>query len=231
MKTRIELLDLWRSLCVFLMLGYHLLYDLAAFGYLDAAVMSSLPLRAVRGFGGGSFILISGAALCFSAQPLRRGFFLLCVGAAMTAATAAVGYPAAFGVLELLGVCQMVFGALRPRLERVRLPYLAAVAAIAFALTAALTARVTVAWRWLYPLGLKYPGFYSSDYYPVFPWAFLFLLGFCLGRRMAARREELPLLSAHFPPALTFAGRHSLLIYLVHQPLFWGVLTLLQKMA
>lgn len=65
MKTRIELLDLWRSLCVFLMLGYHLLYDLAAFGYLDAAVMSSLPLRAVRGFGGGSFILISGAALCF----------------------------------------------------------------------------------------------------------------------------------------------------------------------
>ena len=183
MKTRIELLDLWRSLCVFLMLGYHLLYDLAAFGYLDAAVMSSLPLRAVRGFGGGSFILISGAALCFSAQPLRRGFFLLCVGAAVTAATAAV------------------------------------------------TARVTVAWRWLYPLGLKYPGFYSSDYYPVFPWAFLFLLGFCLGRRMAARREELPLLSAHFPPALTFAGRHSLLIYLVHQPLFWGVLTLLQKMA
>lgn len=166
-----------------------------------------------------------------SAQPLRRGFFLLCVGAAVTAATAAVGYPAAFGVLELLGVCQMVFGALRPRLERVRLPYLAAVAAIAFALTAALTARVTVAWRWLYPLGLKYPGFYSSDYYPVFPWAFLFLLGFCLGRRMAARREELPLLSAHFPPALTFAGRHSLLIYLVHKPLFWGVLTLLQKMA
>ena len=110
----------------------------------------------------------------------------------MTAATAAVGYPAAFGVLELLGVCQMVFGALRPRLERARLAYLAAVAAIAFALTAALTARVTVAWRWLYPLGLRYPGFYSSDYYPVFPWAFLFLLGFCLGRRMAARREELP---------------------------------------
>lgn len=231
MKTRIELLDLWRSLCVFLMLGYHLLYDLAAFGYLDAALMASLPLRIVRIFGGGSFILISGAALCFSGQPQRRGFFLLCAGAAVTAVTAAVGYPAAFGVLELLGVCQMVFGALRPRLERVRLPYLAAIAALAFALTAVFTARITVPWRWLYPLGLKYPGFYSSDYYPLLPWAFLFLLGFCLGRWMAGKRTSLPLLSAHFPPALTFAGRHSLLIYLVHQPLFWGALTLVEKMA
>lgn len=230
MKTRIELLDLWRALCVLLMLGYHLLYDLAAFGRLDAAVMDSLPLRAVRAFGGGSFILISGAALCFSASPQRRGFFLLCAGCAVTAATAAIGRPAAFGALELLGVCQMVFGALRPRLARVRTPVLALLAAAGFALTAALTARVTVPWRWLYPLGLKYPGFYSSDYYPLFPWAFLFLLGVCLGRLLEAHRSARAL-TAHFPPALTFAGRHSLVLYLVHQPVFWGALTLLEKLG
>jgi uncharacterized membrane protein len=69
------------------------------------------------------------------------------------------------------------------------------------------------------------------DYYPLLPWAGMALLGVVVGntfypagtRRFALsdRSEWLPL------RALQWLGRHALLIYLVHQPVLFGVLSLL----
>lgn len=68
-------------------------------------------------------------------------------------------------------------------------------------------------------------GFFSTDYFPLLPWLFLFWAGyflhFCMGR---ARME--PLHRSVCAP-LGWLGRHSLGIYLLHQPVIYGVLLLL----
>ena len=220
MKQRIELLDLWRSLCVCVMVAFHLCYDLMLFGRVPAPAMSSLAAKIITWVFGGSFVFISGVCLRFSRDPLRRGFFVFCAGAAVTAVTVLLGMPVAFGILQLLGVCVMLCGALRERIERLVSPLFAAVMALLFALSWLLTAKLRVPWRWLYPLGLRTADFFSADYWPVFPWIFLFLLGFACGK--ALQRSAHSLLQKRFPPPLTWPGKHSLIIYLLHQPILYG---------
>ena len=50
MKQRIELLDFWRSLCLFIMVAFHLCYDLAMFGVIPMDVMTSLPAKLITWF-------------------------------------------------------------------------------------------------------------------------------------------------------------------------------------
>ncbi len=78
--------------------------------------------------------------------------------------------------------------------------------------------RITVPCAWLFPLGLTAQGFYSGDYWPLLPNFGWFLLGAVLGRRLyPARRPLLPALQGK-APFLSFCGRHSLLLYLLQQP-------------
>ena len=72
--------------------------------------------------------------------------------------------------------------------------------------------------RLLTPLGFPYPGFRSSDYFPLLPWFFLYLCGYFLGGIVAAHpRWQRPL--TRNVPALGAVGRKALPIYLIHQPL------------
>ena len=80
---------------------------------------------------------------------------------------------------------------------------------------------LTVNTFWLVPLGLLPRGFASSDYFPLLPWLFLFWTGYFLYRlRPEEPHKELPCI-----PVATFMGRHSLVVYLLHQPAVYAVLT------
>ena len=224
MKQRFEWLDLWRSLAVLTMLVFHAMLDLELFGVLRPGTMETPPADVVRYLGGGSFILISGMLALRSDKSLRRGFLIFCIGAAVAAVTALVGLPVRFGILQLLGICMMLCGALRDRLRRLTGPAFAAACLILFAGTWLLTTRLTVSWSLLYPLGLRTKDFFSADYWPLLPWGFLYLLGTQLG---AALLRGGPRERQTIPGALTFPGRHSLVIYLVHQPILYGLAWLL----
>ena len=84
---------------------------------------------------------------------------------------------------------------------------------------------------WLNWLGLKQPGRSMVDYYPVFPYFGIVLIGVFAGRLLypaGVRRFALPDLSQVRPVrGLRFLGRHSLLIYLIHQPILIGLLFVL----
>uniref|UniRef100_A0A7C1FN09 DUF1624 domain-containing protein n=1 Tax=Caldilinea aerophila TaxID=133453 RepID=A0A7C1FN09_9CHLR len=85
--------------------------------------------------------------------------------------------------------------------------------------------------RWLAPLGIT-PTFYPAvDYFPLIPWFGVILLGVWFGNWFYANnRRLLPLPEwGDFPPirGLRFLGRHSLLIYLIHQPVILLILFLL----
>ena len=224
---RIEVLDVWRSLAILLMVVYHILYDLYMFGVLGReAVFSPMPM-AVRFAAVGSFMLISGMVVRFSHNSLRRGAVVFCCGLLVSIAMRFVGQRVQFGVLHHLGTMMMAYGALSPRLKTPRGLWFPVLCILVFAITYYLNDTVRVNTNILVPLGLYPAGFYSADYYPLLPWSMVFAMGVWLGRYLPEWSEKLPLLQRRFHPALTIAGRNSLLIYLAHQPLLYGLCRLI----
>ena len=70
-----------------------------------------------------------------------------------------------------------------------------------------------------------------ADYMPLFPWLGVFLIGCVIGRLCYKDKKTLfagrgKVMTAVSRP-VEFIGRHSLIIYLVHQPVVYIVLLLI----
>ena len=77
-------------------------------------------------------------------------------------------------------------------------------------------------------LGFTEQTFFSTDYFSLIPWIFLFLTGYYLYKWMKEKQwltelPKAPSLGAWWRPI----GRYSLIIYLLHQPVVYGLLYLL----
>ena len=72
-------------------------------------------------------------------------------------------------------------------------------------------------------LGFPNRGFFSTDYFPLIPWFFLFVTGYFLFRLLDAKGLNGTLFSRGNVPVLNWLGRHSLLVYLLHQPILYGL--------
>ncbi len=227
-KPRIWELDALRGVCILCVIVVHFLFDLSFFGGLDL----TLPAWYVflQEYGGAIFVVLSGVCVTLGSKSVRRGLIVFACGMLITAVTYGMyrlGMSGAdvvvkFGVLHLLGVCMLVYPAFK------KLPPAAlTVLGLVIAITGYAIRGVVVPQRWLFPLGLTYEGFTSSDYFPLFPQLGYFLIGAAIGK--TAYREKKTLLPGSFqktPVARFFCwcGRQSLFIYLLHQPIVYGLL-------
>jgi uncharacterized membrane protein len=76
------------------------------------------------------------------------------------------------------------------------------------------------------PFGIIIDTFSSFDYFPLLPWFGVFLGGAALGKWLYADRKSL--IKRQLPAGIiNLAGRRTLLIYIVHQPIFLGILYVL----
>ena len=75
-------------------------------------------------------------------------------------------------------------------------------------------------------LGFPHRSFFSTDYFPLIPWFFLYLTGYFLFRIGHQNGWNVRLFARGRFPLLNALGRHSLLIYLLHQPVLYGLSTL-----
>ena len=73
-------------------------------------------------------------------------------------------------------------------------------------------------------LGFPYQGFFSTDYFGVLPWIFLFLCGYFLFDVLGKRGLNEKLFAKGKLLLLNRMGRNSLLIYMLHQPVVYGIL-------
>lgn len=83
---------------------------------------------------------------------------------------------------------------------------------------------------WLLPTGITPAEFHSPDYFPLFPWFGVYLLGLAAGSVFypdGRRKWELPLPSGVLLSTICLAGRNTLKIYLLHQPILVGLLMLI----
>ena len=133
-----------------------------------------------------------------------------------------------FGVLHLLGVCMMLY----PVYRRLPTPALAAIG-IVLVVAGYLIAGTVVRAKFLFPLGLLYEGFTSSDYFPLLPHLGWYMLGTVLGRTVYAdKKTRLPgtFRNSGIARFFCWCGRQSLFIYLLHQPIVYGLLELIASL-
>ena len=76
--------------------------------------------------------------------------------------------------------------------------------------------------------GFTCRNFFSTDYFSLIPWWFLFRAGVCLNRLLQAAGNAFDHPAFHLElPVLNLMGRHSLLIYMLHQPVLYILVSLL----
>ena len=227
-KSRIWELDALRGVCILCVIVVHFLFDLSFFGGLSL----TLPAWYVflQEYGGAIFVVLSGVCVTLGSKSVRRGLIVFSCGMLITAVTygmyrlgmSGMDVVVKFGVLHLLGVCMLVYPAFK------KLPPAAlALLGLAIAITGYAIRGVVVPQRWLFPLGLTYEGFTSSDYFPLFPQLGYFLIGAAIGK--TAYREKRTFLPGAFQQTgiarfFCWCGRQSLFIYLLHQPIVYGLL-------
>jgi len=227
MRGRLDAVDVARGLALVAMAGYHFTWDLAYFGVVDASTPFQPPMHLASHLIGGAFLALAGLSLALAhARGFRpRNFLkrLALIGAAAAAVSAATYWQDPktfifFGILHCLFAASLVAA---PFLSSAR-------AAPPLALGAAMVALPLVYSSplfnppWLIWLGLGTEDPSTLDWRPLLPWAGVVLIGLGLARLA----PPIPAWRAKAAPsrALAFAGRHSLAIYLIHQPAMIGLL-------
>ena len=251
-SSRFYELDALRGFSVILMVVYHFLFDLDYFnirpmpGWLWPQQLYGFPITFL-------FIFIAGISLALSASKtknskvmmqkmLKRGIFIFAVGLLITAVTWIYPHDGAilFGVLHLIGMSTILaipflLGGTKEKAAnaydfgKMRNSFLILIPLI-FGIVVIALSKVVEKINgpiWMVPLGIHPYGFYALDYEPLFPWFGVVLIGIAVGfwiypkgeRRFSLRKVE-----AKWLKGISWIGRHSLEIYLVHQPIILAVL-------
>ncbi|MBQ7920203.1 MAG: DUF1624 domain-containing protein [Lachnospiraceae bacterium] len=227
---RFAILDTYRGFVIINMIAFHFLYDVfMAFG-IDRTWYFQPVNRIWQQFICWSFILLSGWVWPYGAsKALKRGIFLNFCGLIITAVTA-IAMPSQiviFGVLNFLGCAVLLVIPLEKLLKK--LPSMLGLIAF-FALFIIFyycnTWSIGIESILLIPIGFPTRGFFSSDYFSILPWFFFYVTGYYLGRMLENKKGFLRISDVKIP-VLDIIGRKSIWIYLIHQPLCYGICLLL----
>lgn len=240
-QTRYAVIDGLRGFAILNMIAFHAVWDLVYVYGVDWQWLDERSGVFWQQMICWCFIIVSGFCLPLSKHPLQRGVEVSLAGLAVTMVTLVLEPQMLiiFGVLTLLGACMILGGLAVPVLERMRRrPLLAMVASLILVmlfwplrdgyLGLGDWQILTLPSAWFANLlttflGMPTEDFYSADYFPLLPWLFVFLVGYFL-YFIFERRGWLSVLVKSRCRFLEWAGRHSLLIYLLHQPLIYVLL-------
>jgi uncharacterized membrane protein len=268
-EGRWQALDAARGIAVLAMIVFHVIWDLAHFGYAPATLPWSAPVKIFGHSIAFAFLFIAGVALVLANRDSMRWpafwrrFALIGAAAALVTAGTYALFPTSyvfFGILHCIAVASLI-----------AVPLLFAPWPVAFAcgafflLGGAFFASSAFNADWLQWIGLSTSEPMTQDWRPLFPWAGALLLGVAAGRatlssqtrfssfahrnvkvgnsrlwgervdakhpgeglRASSGKPLTPALRADPLPmgeGLNFLGRHSLLIYLAHQPALFALL-------
>jgi len=226
---RIALIDGLRGLAIIMMVFHHFGYDLVNFAGVDAALIENPVVYILQPIFIGLFMFISGVSCRFSHSNIKRGIRIFAFGLVVTGVTWAMGMPAWFGILHFLGLSSIICGLLLPYIDRLPTKIALPLFVLLFLATNALTAP-SVATDLFFWLGFRSAEFSSSDYFPLFPWIFVTLSGLSLGRYVTDRRLPEWFYSIKVP-FFAAVGRNTLLVYLLHQPVLYGIVQLINLAA
>lgn len=240
MKRRLYLLDSFRGLSMLAVIVYHGLWDLVYIQGIALPWFESeagfIVQRTIRW----CFVLLAGFCCSMGSKPVKRALILLGCGVLVRCVSDFVESPIRFGVLTFLGAAGLLSALWRRLTGHKERPLWCSCLSLGlciglFILTNTLEVGLflgrSVPRSWYCSeltafVGFPPMTFQSADYVPLLPWIFAYGVGYHL-YHLFAHCQWLPVLTKLRIRWLEFIGRHSLLFYLAHQPLLYGLLLLL----
>lgn len=235
---RLAGLDTIRGITLLSMMLYHTCWDLV--------FLFGKKIPGYSGLGGyiwqqsicWTFILLAGFCWSLGSHHLKRGLIVFGSGILITFVTLLVMPESRviFGVLTLIGSCMLLLIPMEKLLLKLCTEIGLAGSFLLFLLFRNVNTGYLGSGNWnilklpdgfyenLFTTYLGFPqkGFFSADYFSLLPWFFLFLTGFYL-YQLVQKNHMMEKLFSWRVPGFDVIGRHSLLIYLLHQPAVFGI--------
>ena len=230
--TRIPGIDALRGTAVCLMIVYHFAFDLRAYGITSSDFANDPFWLSFRALIVTSFMGLVGVSLVLAehagATPAHFWRRIAVIAACAMLVTLAnwIAFPQTFiyfGILHAITVASVLVSPLMRR-------------PLAALLMGAAVVAAGIAWSnpWFDPRPRSWIGFVATkpateDFVPLAPWAGVAAIGIAVGHRLVRHgfRALAPLERA--PRWLRWLGRHSLLVYMAHQPILLGALWLIVR--
>ena len=242
-SNRIDLLDGLRGAAMVFVVVYHLIYDLIYFVGVDISFFYSNWFDITHSVFLFILFIVSGICTSFSRNAVKRGAMLYLAGGLITIGSEIVApnNVIVFGVITFFGMMMMISGIIRPVTDKIPWLVLLIICLVLFSMFRdfssydsmlhLFTKEVHITLPddryYLYPLGITHSSFRSEDYFPLIPNGFIFLAGVALSKPIIQRK--LPEWFYNIKvPVLNIIGKHSLLIYIVHQPVFLLIIFLIK---
>lgn len=254
-KPRLHLIDEYRGFVVLNMIAYHAIWDLVYMFGVNWQWYKSDVGFVWQQWICWSFILVSGFCWKMGKKPLRRGLMLYGAGVIISLVTIMVmpSSKVLFGVLTLLGSSMILMIPMDLICRRIS-PIVGVMVSFALFLFTYPVNRgyfgfgkqklISLPQEWYANgfttyLGFMEKGFFSTDYFSLIPWFFLFMTGYFLYTLLFKRnvcRDEVGQISVNnssiikalessICPQLGWIGKHALIIYMLHQPVIYGLLS------
>ena len=234
-------IDFLRGLAILMMIVFHLLYDLTYFGGCDLNLHSGFWTYFAHATAT-IFIFLVGVSLTLSfsrtkrmqntrqkvyVKYLKRGLTIFSWGLIVTILTwifLREGF-VLFGILHLIGISIVL------SYPFLKLRYWNLLLGIVIISLGIYLKNFTFGFLWLVWLGFTPDYFYTVDYFPIIPWFGMILIGVFFGNLLYpyyTRKFNIwDLSNLNFIGLFCLLGRHSLIIYLIHQPILIILLYLL----
>lgn len=221
-----------KGVAICLVMLYHFVFDLTFFTAIPVNV-GSWSWRLVALTGASLFVFTSGLSIAWAyytnphnakSRLHRRSIILLAIACCISLITwvAFPEEPIFFGILHCLSMC----GFLAPfffRFGMINIIFGIAIIASSF-----LIETIHSKHLWLLPFGITPMHFYTLDYFPLIPWFGLFLWGITFAHCMQHYQKYVstPQPNTKIIKTLTFLGKRTLMLYLIHQPIIFLLLFL-----
>ena len=237
-RRRIDAIDIARGVALLAMAIYHFAWDLEFFGYAEPGMTAMGNWKLFARCIASSFLFLVGVSLVLAhASGVKwpsywRRLAMVAAAAALISGATYIATPNAFiffGILHQIALASLL------GLAFLRLPWgVTALIAVAVITAPSFLRNAFFDHPALWWVGLSSRNPPSNDYVPLFPWFGAVLLGMAAAKLASARGmfEKL----AEWRPGgwsrpFAFGGRHSLAVYLIHQPILIGLLWLFAQIV
>jgi uncharacterized membrane protein len=242
-KTRYYFVDGIRGVAIINMVIFHFLYDVYIVYDKSPTWYSSPAIHVWQQMICWTFIFLSGFVWIWGkAKNLQRGIIFNVFGLLISLVTMLIVPTQTiwFGILNFMGCAILLILPLEKLLKKLPAAYGMAICFLLFLLCKQIqygqigipgllqiqVPNLLYSMKILTPLGFPYEGFYSSDYFPMFPWIFLYLCGFYFNQ-IFTKHETWQKCAQRKLPCLSVLGSKTIWIYLLHQPFSMFICTLL----
>ena len=236
------MLDELRGIAIIAMITYHTIYSMAFIFRLDFSYSLLLQAYKFQPFIPILFITLCGISCSFSKNNFKRGTIVFATAIAITIVTA-IFMPSItiiFGILHFLGISLILYSITKKFIDKIPVNIGIAIFLILFIVAYNIPngyigfkpliyfelPKQLYSFYPLFIIGFPTSNFTSGDYFPLIPNIFLLLFGVYIGTLIKEKGVPSFMYKKLCPP-LDFLGRHSLAIYVIHQPIIIGVLYLI----